>query len=858
MLIPARPANEAQRLAQLHELAILDTGQDPGFDQLVELTQLLFNTPMVLVSLVDQQRQWFKAKVGLDSCETARDISFCGHVVANGEPLVVSDATLDPRFADNPLVSGAPHLRFYAGIPLTLTTSAQQAVTLGTLCILDTQPRTLTGDDIYQLTLLAKQVEQLLRLHQAKNQALEERAQLNAIVDATLDPLFVKGLQGEYLMVNQAYRTVLNAADSPLAQLTPELHFSYDLLAQARACDQRVIDSGKAETLLLSPTAQQRVQLIKSPLRDYRGKIKGVVTVSHDISDLWNTSNQLEKQQQLLSVLHRGLTDYQALMSGNQLWEFLQQALLELTGSDYALIGEVLVDNETPELKIHAISDLPWNPAAKKLMDKLQQQGMKLTNPRNMIGQVFAQGKVVIRNHMTSHSPSPHFPHGHPSLDNYLGVPIIEEGVVIGMYAIANREQDYDDALVAWLEPFTSTCALLIKLYRQLHERQLFTEQLAYARDQAEAASQAKSDFLSSMSHELRTPLNAIMGFAQLLNTNSNTPLNARQQGQVTQIYKSGQHLLALINEVLDLSKVEAGRLTLSLEAITPYSIINEAVAGIMPLAEQQAITLHMDSELIKLPKLIADYTRLKQVLINLISNAIKYNKPEGSVHISGYIEEEKLVISVLDTGAGIEPAYIEQLFQPFNRLGAENTAIEGSGVGLALTKRIVEQMGGSVGVINNPSQGCEFWFKLPLAPATQEVLPSIPSAMSNRVVTASKTLLYVEDNPDNQALVVAMLADDSTISVQCVHSGELAFELACSHPPDLIVIDINLPGMDGFAAARLLARHPLTKTIPKVAVSANMMTDEIKQAEQADFLAYLTKPLDMARLKALIGQLLE
>lgn len=858
MLIPARPANEAQRLAQLHELAILDTAQDPSFDQLVELTQLLFNTPMVLISLVDQQRQWFKAKVGLDSCETARDISFCGHVVADGEPLVVNDATLDARFADNPLVSGAPHLRFYAGIPLILTTSAQQTVTLGTLCILDTQPRTLNDDDFYRLTLLAKQVEQLLRLHQAKNQAGEERAQLNAIVDATLDPLFVKGLQGEYLMVNQAYRTVLNAADAPLATLTPELHFSHDLLAQARACDQRVIDSGKAETLLLSPTAQQRVQLIKSPVRDHHGKIKGVVTVSHDISDLWNTSYQLEKQQQLLSVLHRGLTDYQALMSGNQLWEFLQQALLELTGSDYALIGEVLVDNEAPELKIHAISDLPWNPAAKKLMDKLQQQGMKLTNPRNMIGQVFAQGKVVIRNHMTSHSPFPHFPHGHPLLDNYLGVPIIDEGAVIGMYAIANREQDYDDALVAWLEPFTSTCALLIKLYRQLHERQLFTEQLAYARDQAEAASQAKSDFLSSMSHELRTPLNAIMGFAQLLNTNSSTPLNPRQQGQVTQIYKSGQHLLALINEVLDLSKVESGRLTLSLEAITPYSIISEAVAGITPLAEQQAITLHMDSELIKLPKLIADYTRLKQVLINLISNGIKYNKPEGNVHIRGYIEEEALVISVLDTGMGIEPDYIEQLFQPFNRLGAENTAIEGSGVGLALTKRIVEQMSGSVGVINNPGQGCEFWFKLPLASATREVLPSIPAATSNRVVTASKTLLYVEDNPEHQALVVAMLADDPTINVQCVHSGELAFELACSHPPDLIIMDINLPGMDGFAAARLLARHPLTKAIPKVAVSANMMVGEIKQAEQADFLAYLNKPLDMARLIAVIGQLLE
>lgn len=998
MISPLFPENEKVRLAQLHELQLLDSPPEPAFEQLVELTALLLKVPMALVSLVDKDRQWFKARVGVDSCETGRDISFCGHVVADGEPLVVEDASLDARFADNPLVTGAPHIRFYAGIPLML----ESGLPLGTLCVIDTQPRRLDAEQWHQLQLLAKQTEQLIQLHQQRlllsNQCMlsdhrlaryeaitqgaaagivridgqgliqeindyalsllgyqraevlgknvsvlmpmqwsahhdqylrnyiesgqpkvigkgrrvaalhksghqvpvhlavgqvvdphqpdqmefigiltdltemheaeqrerEERALLRSIIDASRDPIFAKDLDGGYMIANRSYQNTLGALGKgelgDIRGLKVEDLFDDVLAQQAKSSDRRVIATGQPESLVVSPSSKERFDVSKSPLRDAKGQIKGVVSVAHNISDLWQASSQLEKQQRLLSVLHKGLTDYHALMSGNRLWSFLQEALRELTDSDYSLIGEVLSENGQPELKIHAITDLSWNEETRQLMQKLQAGEMKLTNPHSMLGQVFAQGSTVLSNGMDSDERRGGFPPGHPPLHNYLGVPILDDGQVIGMYAIANGREDYDQELVSWLEPFTSTCALLIKLYRQLNEREQFTEQLRQARDQAEQASRAKTDFLSSMSHELRTPLNAIMGFAQLLQSNKRSSLDERQLRQVDQIYRSGNHLLNLINEVLDLARIEAGRINMSLEPIQPREVIDDACETLMPIARQQGVTVHIDAALNRMPALLADYTRLKQVLINLISNAIKYNRPEGKVSIGCCLESDVLQVSVRDTGTGIDPQYLDQLFQPFNRLGAEKGAIEGTGVGLALTKSIIEQMGGSIGVENHYGEGCEFWFRLPLAvSSSQKAVAEVYSEpQAEPVAGVQRTVLYVEDNPANQRLMAEVFEEREGMRLECVHSAELAFEMACSNPPDLILMDINLPGMNGIEAARLFGRHPLTRAIPIVALSANAMPEDIKRASQAGFRDYLTKPIDILRLMTVLDTLLE
>ena len=306
------------------------------------------------------------------------------------------------------------------------------------------------------------------------------------------------------------------------------------------------------------------------------------------LSDLRAVAAARKREQQeraLLQVLHRGLTDYHALLSGNTLWEFLKEALKDLTQSEYALIGEVIDKNGIPALKVHAISDLAWNAQA----PRLRNGDLLLKGRHSLLGQVFADGKTVLSNDMLVDSRDGALPAGYPPLQRYLGVPIVDRGVVIGMYAIANAKQDYDEALVEWLQPFNSTCALLINLYRQLNEQQRFTEELKDARDVAERSNQAKTDFLSSMSHELRTPLNAILGFAQLLG-NGKQPLSERQQRQVEQILRSGNHLLNLINEVLDFARIESGHMQVSLEPIQLKEVIDDTLDIVRALASAQNI----------------------------------------------------------------------------------------------------------------------------------------------------------------------------------------------------------------------------------------------------------------------------
>ena len=879
MISPLFPENEKVRLAQLHELQLLDSPPEPAFEQLVELTALLLKVPMALVSLVDKDRQWFKARVGVDSCETGRDISFCGHVVADGEPLVVENATLDARFADNPLVTGTPHIRFYAGMPLML----ESGFPLGTLCVIDTQPRRLDAEQWHQLQLLAKQAEQLIQLHQQRlllsNQCMvsdHRLARYEAITQGAaagivrIDGRGIIQEINDYALSLLGYRRaeLLGKNVSFLMPMQWSAHHDQYLRNYIESGQAKVIGKGRRVAALHKSGQQVPVHLAVGRVVDSHHpegiEFVGILT---DLTEMHeaeqrerNAARQLKKQQRLLSVLHKGLTDYHALMSGNRLWSFLQQALRDMTGSDYSLIGEVLSENGQPELKIHAITDLSWNEESRQLMQKLQAGEMKLTNPHSMLGQVFAQGSTVLSNGMDSDERRGGFPPGHPPLHNYLGVPILDDGQVIGMYAIANGSEDYDQELVSWLEPFTSTCALLIKLYRQLNEREQFTEQLRQARDQAEQASRAKTDFLSSMSHELRTPLNAIMGFAQLLQSNKRSSLDERQLRQVEQIYRSGNHLLNLINEVLDLARIEAGRINMSLEPIRPREVIDDACDILMPIARQQGVAVHIDAVLNRMPALLADYTRLKQVLINLISNAVKYNRPEGSVYIGCHLESDVLRISVRDTGTGIDPQYLDQLFQPFNRLGAEKGAIEGTGVGLALTKSIIEQMGGSIGLENHYGEGCEFWFRLPLAvSSSQKAVAEVYSEpQAEPVAGTRRTVLYVEDNPANQRLMAEVFEEREGMRLECVHSAELAFEMACSNPPDLILMDINLPGMNGIEAAGLFGRHPLTRAIPIVALSANAMPQDIKRASQAGFRDYLTKPIDILRLMTVLDTLLE
>jgi signal transduction histidine kinase/CheY-like chemotaxis protein len=378
------------------------------------------------------------------------------------------------------------------------------------------------------------------------------------------------------------------------------------------------------------------------------------------------------------------------------------------------------------------------------------------------------------------------------------------------------------------------------------------TAQLAASRDEAERANQAKSEFLSRMSHELRTPMNAILGFGQLLERSSAVPLANR--GWVREIVVAGEHLLELINDVLDLARVESGKFTVSPEPVALRPLIEECLTLLRPLAEADGVRLleasrHCDVQM------RADRTRLKQVLLNLLSNAVKYNRRNGSVNVVCVAELSGTVptvcVRVSDTGAGLTREQTARLFVPFERLEADQQRIEGTGIGLALSKRLVEAMGGAIGVESTPGSGSTFWVRLPLAadPIVESATDDDEAAPSERMPLAPIDVLCIEDNPANLRLIEGIFARQTNIRLLSALAPGLGLELARTHRPALILLDINLPDMDGFAVMQCLRENEATRQIPVLAISANAMPKDIERGKAAGFVAYMTKPIDVAEL---------
>jgi signal transduction histidine kinase/CheY-like chemotaxis protein len=377
----------------------------------------------------------------------------------------------------------------------------------------------------------------------------------------------------------------------------------------------------------------------------------------------------------------------------------------------------------------------------------------------------------------------------------------------------------------------------------------------------AETASNAKSEFISRMSHELRTPLNAILGFAQLIETGIPAP-TATQKRSVDQILKGGWYLLELINEILDLALVESGRLALSNEPISMAEVLQECRF----MMEPQALAHDVDMRFTEVghPAFVfADRTRVKQVVINLLTNAIKYNRPGGSVSVDFSARSGSgLRLHVRDTGVGMATSQLAQLFQPFNRLGREASAEEGTGIGLVVTKRLVELMGGTIGVESTVGAGSEFWVELRLsdAPALDRTESgSNPAApLPGNPDDAPYSVLYVEDNPANLDLVEQIIARRADVNFFSAPEAGAGIAFARAYLPDVILMDINLPGISGMDAMQILRADPRTAHIPILALSANAVPRDITHALEAGFIDYITKPIKVrAFLEALDAALI-
>jgi PAS domain S-box-containing protein len=398
----------------------------------------------------------------------------------------------------------------------------------------------------------------------------------------------------------------------------------------------------------------------------------------------------------------------------------------------------------------------------------------------------------------------------------------------------------------------------LLGISEDVTDRKRAEEALVGAREEAERANRAKSDFLSRMSHELRTPLNAILGFAQVLDLDA---LEPAQRESVSHILKGGRHLLALIDEVLDIARIEAGRLRLSLEAVAVRTVMDEARSLIRPLADGRKIQLRVEVPEPSTLHVRADRQRLKQVLLNLLSNAIKYNREGGVVTLAceDRPEGNRVRLRVVDMGPGISPERLARLFTPFDRLGAEATGVEGTGLGLALSRALAEAMGGALSVVSEVGRGSTFWVELDRAESPEpEILEAAAQVSGGPTLKNGAVVLYIEDNPSNVHLIEHVLARRPGVKLLTTMQGRLGLALASEHRPGLILLDLHLPDISGTEVLRQLQDEPRTRGIRVVVLSADASPGQARQLLDAGAHAYLTKPIDVREFLRVLDQTLE
>lgn len=930
------PADESQRLATLHASGLLDSPVEESFDTIVQCAARLTGYPIALIGLVDAQREWFKAVHGWDDLpvrEIPRALSFCSHALLADGLFEVPDASRDPRFASNPFVAGAPHIRAYAGEPLFL-----DGVQVGALCLIDTRVRSLADEPREALRRLARVASDLLLSRCRKPPAGDERARLLDFARASGDWMWETDAQLRYTWVSSTFEAVTGLspaamkgeplADGPLldglGQPQGEGRRVHALLRQQRPIMRVIADK-------LTPRGSLQISRSAVPVFDARGQFAGYRGTARDVTAHIAAERRTHGQAELLRKLSAQVPGviFQLWLQpdGRSSYTYASEASQQLFGTmpplnvandEVDLVCRLLhpddVAGYVPSLMAASRELVPWqrefrivrdgavrwietravperHPAGGTLwhgfssdVTARKEIELALRHSEERWGLAAAAAGIGIaeldiasnRVSFDARGCANHglpFPQDHYRLDDWMGAihPGDRDAVKAqlqqalasgGLFETRYRLQRPDGSEIT-LEVF-ARCTLddagqvrgMVGTCRDATQ-QAAHEQLRHDKEAAERASRAKSEFLSRVSHELRTPLNGILGFAQLMAIDHVHPLAADQARRLDSVLRAGRHLLELINDMLNLARIEQEDFSLQRAPVNLAATLETCFTLIQPLADSAGVRLmHVPPGALWAQ---ADARAVEQVLLNLLSNAIKYNRPSGAVRVALSRSGPQVAVAVTDEGEGLSPAQQALLFQPFNRLGAEQRRVEGTGLGLVIARELAASMNGELQVQSEPGQGCTFTLRLPAgaAPLAQGPSAARGEAPSTQAPVQRRQVLYIEDEPLNVLLMREVFKSRPQWELQVATDGSSGLAAARARPHDLLLIDMNLPDMNGLELIRSLRGDPGCSGTKCIALSADAMQTQIDAALAAGFDGYWTKPINLPLILDGLGRAL-
>ena len=921
-MLPPIPSDEARRLAVLRGLGILDTPPDPALDELTRLAADVLGTPVALVSLVDEDRQWFKSRVGMAATQTPRCDAFCAHAIAQEGLFLVEDAWADPRFAGNPLVTGGPFIRFYAGVPLRVAGRS-----VGTLCVTDRQARTLSSRERSTLERLAGLVAVQLLRHRDEATARLARARLADFLVSSGDWLWeTAGLRVTWVSDN-----VTRVLGVPPAAYQGHL-VTEGLLddAEVRALNAEALAAIRARApfrdlhVRREATDGARV-VVKSgvTVNDADGRFIGYRGVSRDITAAHASGRMAALADRRLAEAIEAIeepfvmTDPEGgIVLANARWRALNEVdgqPLPRTWRDLVLqhleLGvietargreaEWLAERTTLRGQRPGPIEVRRGGRDFLLRDVVLSDGSCVTAGQD-VTRIRAEHRAALdsANRLTLALSAAGLTIWEVDLDSGAvrrvgGAPSDEsgEGVSGDLNAWLQRVADADrERLRAGLQAVWSgrldvlrdelgvliagtmhrvTLAVALEAATLDRSRRLVAvrrdvttirqaEEAARLKTAADLANRAKSEFLSRVGHELRTPLNAIRGLAQVMQREAGQGVSSRQT-MVEHVVTASEHLAALLDDLLDMSQVEAGRLTIRREPVAVAAIVRDCLRMIAPQAAGHGIALECG----RMPeglRVMADPTRLRQILLNLASNAVKYNRPQGRVRLEAEDDpgDGFAQIAVIDSGPGLTRDEISRVFRPFERLSRpDGDQTEGLGLGLSIAQGLAQAMGGSIVVDSELGRGTRFVVHLPSAPMLALEGPARQSAAvppTDRPEAPPRRVMYVEDNRLNGLLMTQIARQVDGVDMQVVESGEEALETIGGFEPDLLLLDHDLPGIDGLEVQRRLKQDARWADLRIVLVSADANAESIARARALGFDDYWVKPLDVARVIDALG----